>query len=446
MKAIIPIKILILLVLSGSAWGQQNTLSAKEAVVIALEKNFKVQIAEKQQQIAEMNNNWMEAGMFPTVTLNATFNSTIIDNTNNPFTFTPGVILNQGLTPSLVTNVNLFSGLAVHITKDRLEQLEEQSKGNALAVIETTIQDVLKAYYTASLQKERMQLFSTLKDYSRKRMEYYELKEKYAKTSSLELLQFRNQYLTDSTNFLMQEISWQNAMRNLLLLMNNDQEPDPTTFPELTDKLEIAFPLIDPEQSLADLKNNNQNLKNQYIALELQKTATQYQKSFLYPTLNFQAGVNPSWGWFRQLNVDNPMEIETQSVQYYGNFNLRYNLFNNWKTKRAYDVARIQEEIAVINTQQVEETLETTLRNLLAMYQIRTKLVDISQENLNYATKAYDLAKARFDMGTLTSIELETFRNNYQNTLMQHFENQFNKMDAFLEIYKMSGKLGLEYQ
>jgi outer membrane protein TolC len=156
--------------------------------------------------------------------------------------------------------------------------------------------------------------------------------------------------------------------------------------------------------------------------------------------------VNPSWGWFRQLNVDNPMEIETQSVQYYGNFNLRYNLFNNWKTKRAYDVAKIQEEITVINTRQVEETLETTLRNLLAMYQVRTRLVDISQENLTYATKAYDLAKARFDMGTLTSIELETFRNNYQNTLMQHFENQFNKMDTFLEIYKMTGKLGLEYQ
>jgi outer membrane protein TolC len=140
------------------------------------------------------------------------------------------------------------------------------------------------------------------------------------------------------------------------------------------------------------------------------------------------------------------LEIGTQSVQYYGNFNLRYNLFNNWKAKRAFDVAKVQEEIAELNTQQMENTMETTLRNLLSMYQVRSRLVEISEENLIYATKAYDLAKDRFDKGILSSIELETFRNNYQNTMMQHYENQFNKMDTYLEMYKMTGKLGLEYQ
>jgi outer membrane protein TolC len=422
----------------------QKTLSAKEAVRIALENNFKVQIAEKQVEIAEKNNNWMEAGMFPTVTLNASFNNAIQDNTQNPFTFTPGIIFSQGITPSLSANWNMFSGLSVFISRERLEQLQEQSKGNALAVIETTTQDVLKAYYTARLQKGRMELFNTLMDYSQKRMKYYEVKEKYAKTTSLEMLQFRNQYLTDSTNYLMQQISYENAMRNLMLLMNNSEEPDLTTLPELTDDLEIAFPLIDFDQALSDMTSNNQNLKNQYIALELQKTATQYQKSFLYPTLTFQAGVSPSKSWIREIQND-LFEAETQTLQYYGNFNLRYNLFNNWKAKRSYDVAKIQEEIAVLNTQSMEQTLKITLQNLMEMYKLRSKLVDISTENLNYATKAYELAQKRFELGTLSSIELATFQNNYQNTLMQHYENQFNKMDTFLEIYKMTGKLSLTY-
>lgn len=422
----------------------QKTLSAKEAVRIALENNFKVQIAEKQVEIAEKNNNWMEAGMFPTVTLSASFNNAIQDNTQNPFTFTPGIIFSQGITPSLAANWNMFSGLSVFISRERLEQLQEQSKGNALAVIETTTQDVLKAYYTARLQKERMELFNTLMDYSQKRMKYYEVKEKYAKTTSLEMLQFRNQYLTDSTNYLMQQISYENAMRNLMLLMNNSEEPDLKTLPELTDDLEIAFPLIDFDQALSDMTSNNQNLKNQYIALELQKTATQYQKSFLYPTLTFQAGVSPSKTWIREIQND-LFEAETQTLQYYGNFNLRYNLFNNWKAKRSYDVAKIQEEIAVLNTQSMEQTLKITLQNLMEMYKLRSKLVEISTENLNYASKAYELAQKRFELGTLTSIELATFQNNYQNTLMQHYENQFNKMDTFLEIYKMTGKLSLTY-
>jgi hypothetical protein len=39
-----------------------------------------------------------------------------------------------------------------------------------------------------------------------------------------------------------------------------------------------------------------------------------------------------------------------------------------------------------------------------------------------------------------------SFQNAYQNTLIQHFDNQFNKLDTFLEIYKMTGKLALEYK
>jgi len=313
-------------------------------------------------------------------------------------------------------------------------------------VIETTAQDVMKAYYTARLQKERMNLYSSLLDYSRERVAYYELKEKYGKSTSLELLQFRNQLLTDSTNYMLQKISYENAMRNLLLLMNNSEEPSAASFPELIDQLEIAFPLIEKDQAINDLLSNNQNLKNQYIALELQKTATHYQRSFLYPTLTFQAGVNPSWGWFRQLNVDNGLEMNTQSMQYYGNFSLRYNLFNNWKTKRAYDVAKIQEEIAELNTTSMEQTLKITMVNLLEMYVMRSRLVEISSENLDYATKAWDQAKKRFELGTITSIDLSVFENNYSNTLMQHYENQFNKMDAFLELYKMTGKIGLTYK
>lgn len=435
---------LFFILLIGNA-NSQTTLTAKDAVFIALENNYKIQVADKQVLIAEKNNTWSEAGLFPTVALNIAFNNTIQDNTNNPFTFTPGLILSQGISPTLSANWNIFSGFAVKISKERLEQLESQSNGNAIAIIESTIQDVLKAYYTAQLQKERIKLFGILKDYSRKRLAYYELKEKYAKSSSLELLQFKNQFLTDSTNYLVQEISYNNSMRNLLLLMNQTEEPVVESFPELTDDLSLILPLIDMSQAENDLIANNQNLKNQFIALELQKSATEYQKSFLYPTLSFQAGITPSHSWFRQLNGGN-LNIETQVVSYYGNFNLRYTVFNNWKTKRAVDISRIQEEIVGLNTESMEKTLKTTLKNLIDLYNVRSRLVAISAENLNYATKAWELSQKRFDLGTLSSIELSVFQNNYQNTLIQHYENQFNKIDTYLEIYKMTGKLGLEYQ
>lgn len=420
----------------------QTDLSAKEAVVIALENNYQVQIAEMQQLINEKNNTWSEAGMFPTVSLSVGNNNTIQDNTNNPFTFTPGIILSQSLNPSLNANWNIFSGFAVRISKTRLEQLEEQSSNNAMAVIETTIQDVLKAYYTAKLQEERKNLFKTVMNLSKERFKYYQLKEQYSGTTSLESLQFRNQYLTDSTNFLLQEISYKNSLRNLFILMNDSTQMDLNV--KLTDQLDLAIKEVDMASAKDEMLSNNKNLKNQYINLELQKTGTDLRRSFLYPTLSFQAGVNPGWNWIREIK-DDLFEAETNSLMYYGNLNLRYTIFDNFKNSRAVQVAKIQEEIAQLNVESMEQTLSSTLENLIELYKARVDLVNISSENIEYAKRALELAQRRFELGTINSIDLASFQNSYENTTIQHLENLYNKLDTYLEIYKLTGKIGLDY-
>ena len=432
----------VLLALSTVGISQRD-LSASEAVFIALENNYQILVSEKQHEINQKNNKWTEAGLFPTVTLSAAQNNTIQDNTNNPFTFTPGIILSQSIAPTLAANWNLFSGFQVKISKERLSQLEEQSANNAFAVIESTIQDVLKAYYTAQLQDDRKKLFKLILNLSRERFAYYELKEKYSSSNSLELMQFKNQYFTDSINFLMQEISHVNAMRNLGLLINDSTLTEGSF--SLTDKIDVAITSVDFAGAEEAMLADNRNLKNQYIALELQQTNTAFQRSFLYPTLSFQAGVSPSWSNIREIKND-AFEAETQSLVYYGNLNLKYTLFNNWKNKRAVEVSKIQEEIAELNVESMKQTLSTTLKNLIDLYNLRLQLVSISQENMVYAEKALELAQQRFNLGSINSIDLASFQNIYQNTMIQHYENLFNKLDTYLEIYKMTGKLGLEYK
>lgn len=433
--------LLVFIGLSSIGFAQRD-LSASEAVFISLEKNYQVIISGKQHSINELNNRWSEAGAFPTVDLTLINGNTIQDNTNNPFTFIPGIVLTQSINPSLTSNWNIFTGFAVRISKERLEILENQSANNAMAVIENTIQDVLKAYYTAQLQHDRKDLFKSVMELSKDKMHYYELKEKYSNANTLELMQFKNQYFTDSTNLLMQEISYDNSIRNLLLLMN-----DSTITAEglnLTDKMDIKVMDVDFSEAETEMYSNNQNLTNQYISLELQKTNTAFQRSFLYPTLSFQAGVQPGWSWIREIQ-NNAFQAETSNLSYYGNINLRYSIFNNWKNKRAVEVSKIQEEISTLNIENMKMTLSSTLQNLIALCKARVQLVSISQENLVYSKKALELAQERFAIGGINSIDLASFLNNYQNTLIQHYENLFNKMDTYLEIYKMTGKIGLEY-
>ncbi len=438
------IKVLfIIAVLTQQAFGQQN-LSAKDAVFQALANNYQIQIAHLQVDIAEKNNSWAGAGLFPTVQLGVGFNNAVQDNRNNPFTFTPGIIVNHALNPNLNLNWNIFSGFLVKISKERLEILEEQSKGNALLIIENTTQDVIKAYYTAQLQKNRMLLYKDIMAISAKRKKLYELKEKYASSSSLELLQFKNQYLTDSTNYLVQEISYKNSVRNMFVLMNGKDSVVDFENLVLTDSLNFDFPLLNKEEVISKMLASNQNLKNQYLSLELQQKQSELQKSFLYPTLSLSAGISPNYSWLSDLK--NPeFKAETEVIQYFGNLNLRYTLFDNWKNQRNIQLGKIQEEIAELNVASLELTLRASMTNLLDIYQSRSDLLSISEENLEYATRAWEMAQKRFENGTISSVDLSNFQANYQNTLIQHYQNQYNKLETYLEIFKMSGNLGLEF-
>lgn len=417
-------------------------LSAKEAVFISLENNYAVQISSAQQRIAKKNNSWSEAGLYPTIALNIGANTTIQDNTNNPFTFTPGVILSTNLSPNLSLNMNLFSGMAVRISKQRLAQIEAQSKGNALTVIESTVLDVLKTYYQALAQKEKLNVLNEMKKNSFERFKYYDLKNEIGTSNSLEALQFKNLYLSDSINATVQKISYENSLRNLFLLMNVPLNA--STLPNLTDEFTLEFPIINFEDALASLPNLNQELKNQYLALELQRTNTALQKSFLYPTLGLQAGFTPAKSWFRDLN-DPSLKVNTEVVVYNGGLNLRYNLFNNWKNKRAIEASKIQESIATLTYDNMRKSLESSLSGLINTYKANAELVSLAELNLDYTKQAWVLAEKRFNLGTLSSIELITFKNTFENQSLQYFDFVLTKIKTYLEIYKMTGKLKLDY-
>jgi outer membrane protein len=430
--------LLAVAILIGFSSNGQTPLSAKQAIELGLERNFQILIAEKNIEIAARNNKWSEAGMFPTISLNANYANAIQDNTNNPFTFTPGIILNTSLQPSLNLNWNLFSGFNVWITKQRLEQLENQSKGNAMVIIETTVSDIIKAYYTAVLHQEKLKLVKELVEFSRKQAKYYEIKEEYAGASSLESMQFKNQYFNDSINVLMQEMSFQNARRNLNLLMN---VPLDSAF-VLTDPIDFILPEINANQARNLLLSNNTNLKNQLINVELAELQTKIQRSFLYPTLTFQAGIQPNYSWVREIQND-LFSVNPQTMNYSASVALRYNLFNNWKTKRAVEVAKIQEQIAELRYDEMEQSMSNTLAAALELFAVRKQLVNLSGQNLDYADRLWKLANDRFSLGSVNSIDLMTIRNSYVNTRLTYLDNLYNRIESFFEIFRLTGNIGL---
>lgn len=423
----------------------QENLSVEDCVKTALENNYQIQIATQQKHIAEKNNKWSEAGLFPTVELTTQFGSSIIDNTNNPFTFVPGLIGTNQITPGGTVNWNLFSGGGVYMNKRRLSQLEEQSKGNALLLIENTIVDVMKAYYNALQQEEILEVLRKVHALSKQQLTYEKAKDSYGQSNSLTLMQVRNQVFSDSLNVMQQKISRNNAYRNLWLLMNVPEEQLLSDhFPKLSDAMDIPDFKLESDELIDAVRNNNQNLKNQWLNVELQKTNTAIQKSFLYPTISFQAGLTPAYSSFRALADDN-LNANTQQVTYFANVNVRYTLFNNWKNKRALDVSKIQERIANLNAEEMEKQVLVGAKELLQVYQLRTDLLTVAAQNVEFAQKAFDLGQDRYQLGQINSLELAQLQQSFVNAERDYSSIRLQRLESYLDLAQIAGMLKLGY-
>jgi len=146
------LKMLIVLLLSGFAINAQDSLSltAREAVDIALQTNLRVQIAKSDQDIARINNNWGNAGKWPTVIAN--INNTFSVNNLDQSLSNGSEIKRNGATNN-VTNANIganwriYNGMRVRATKERFEELEKVSDITFRQEITRLTYDVLITYY-----------------------------------------------------------------------------------------------------------------------------------------------------------------------------------------------------------------------------------------------------------------------------------------------------------
>lgn len=432
------------LILACSSFTQlyaQDDLTLSQAIEKALVNNYQIKIVKANLEIAETQNTWGMAGAIPTVSFNVNNTNTLSDNTNNPASFFPGVVLNDNLGATLDLSYTLFSGFGIRINKERFDQLEEQTRGNAIIAIETTIYDVIIAYYTAVTQQRKLDILREMLSFSKSKLEYHEIKNEIGGETSIDLLEFKNQVLTDSSNIVMQELSLKNSYRNLSLEMG---EPIESSF-NLIDKIEFDVPDATWGELYDYMIANNQNIKNQYINLELQKLNTEQKQAVYYPTVSLNLGLTPSVGRI-ELFGDQPFQTNTNSVNYYGNISLRYTLFNGYARQRNVEIARIQEEITQLQTDDLILTLSHNLRAIFDLYQAQSKVEDMSLERVSNGKQLWNMGVERYNIGKLTVFELNDIKLRYESAVITYYDRLLDLVKTHFDLMRITGTITQEYK
>ena len=176
----------------------QDTLSLSRAIAIGLKNNFDVQIEQQNIDIATNNNNWGQAGVLPTVNFITNASNSIVQRKPaNPFAVA-GRNISSSIPPQLDIQFVLFDGFLIRYNKQRLDEMERLSYGNAAFVMETAVQSIILGYYQALLEKERLKVFEVTQALSKERYKYVKLRKELGGAITFDVLQEQNNVLTDS--------------------------------------------------------------------------------------------------------------------------------------------------------------------------------------------------------------------------------------------------------
>ena len=429
--------IIIAFLSSFSALGQ-DPLSLKKAIEIGLQKNFDIQLTQKNVAINQIMNSWGEAGSLPQININVGQNNSISDQRNNPISFAPYLFQSSDVSGNLALNWTIFNGFGIQANKNKLEQLQIQSENTATLAIENTIHGIILSYYQAKMQKEQLNLIFNLIQLSKEKYDQQVLKSNLGVGVKFELLQYENNLLADSSSFYLQELAFRNSIRNLNLLMGVDIEKEWILSSEIKPELN--------DKDFNTLKNemlaNNTNIKNQFLNISLNQQDISIAKSSFYPNINLNAGTNTSTGILSTNDANAPIDnTPIRNLNYYANFTLNFRLFDGGKVRRAIKALEIQNEVNQTQLEQMQQQLILELSNTFALYQTRKKIFELNKKAFIASKENLEIARFKEKTGLINSFNFRDIEMNYLSSGVNLYQSSFDLLESNATLLKLTGKI-----
>jgi outer membrane protein TolC len=432
-----PTYIIVLLLLMLSipvASTAQRDITLAEAIGLGLANNYGIRIESSNVEIAKKQNNWQYAGAYPSLSFGFGFNNSL-NQRNDKYLETAQV------QPSMRLNWILFNGFAVRIQKGRFGILEDLSEGNSVLVIENTIQAIILGYYKIVLEKERLKVMKEVMDLSKDRYDYVQNRKDLGAGTTYELLQAKNAWLTDKSNYLNQQMIYRSAMRELGYLLGqkdvNEYSPADTLAPVLN------------SYTLADLKNkmesNNTTLKNQYLNLALLEKNIDYEKSARFPALTFSGGSNYNYYPEKMNDSYDNLQALNKTFSFYANFALSFNIYNGNRVHTNIKIAEIEKQVGDIRLDDMKHQLNNRLLNMYDLFEVRKELAIVAHENLETSKLNLEISTEKYKNGVINSFNFRDVQRTYLTTALYELSALYQLIASHIDLVRLTGGIITEY-
>ena len=429
---------------------QEKMLSKQEAVVLALENNFGIEIAKNQIEIADNNASVLNSGYLPTLTgtAGATYNN------NNTTTEFPGqldengnpradITLNgaesQRYNAGLSLNYTLFDGLGRLYSYKRLKEQYELTSLQARETIENTMLQMFSVYFEIARLTENRNVQKQALEISKQRITRSEYSFEYGQNTKLDILNAQVDFTNDSISFLNIEQQLANAKRDLNVVLNQNLNED-----YKVDTSIVFIPKIRITEFMDLAIRNNVAILQTESNLKINDYDIKVNKSGYLPTI----GLVGSYGWNRN---QNPPSAFLSGAIFPGTnsmansislgANLTWNLFDGGGTTVRVKNSKINYANQELLRKQVELEVNRDIQNALAIYENRLKIYRIQEQNVLTNQNNFERSREQFQIGGITSIEFRQAQINLLNAQTNKNLAKYDAKLAELQLLQLTGQL-----
>lgn len=413
----------------------QEIITPEKAMVLALENNYGIKLANTDIEVAKNNASILNSGYLPTLTGNAgtTFN---IDDTEAEFSDGRVTVLNDAessrYNASLNLNYTLFDGLGRAYNYKQLKETQQLTELQARETIENTILQLFTVYYSVAEVAENTNAIKQTLAISQDRIIRAGYQFDYGQSTKLEVLNAQVDINNDSISLMNFKQQLQNYKRDLNLVLGN------TLDNEFNIDTAVNFnTLYNKDELFEKAKTNNINLLKIDKSITINTLGVKSEKSAYLPTV----GLTGTYGWNKNNNNAASFVATSTNTGLSGGLNLSWNLFDGGSTITRVKNAKINLEAQNIQKEELMVTIERDFNNAWDNYQNKLNIYKLQENNILTAKNNFERTQEKFKLGQVNSIEFRQAQLNLLNAELSRNQAKYLAKLAELEMLQISGEL-----
>lgn len=424
---------LLLLICFISKVGKaQSILTVEQAVDLALKNNFDIQLSKNEMQQTANNNSLGNAGMLPTLTLNAsgsTANNATKQEFSNGLIVDKGGVKSQNISTGAYLSWTVFDGLKMFATHQRLKEMEAMGAINMKLKIENVLVEVMNCYYAIVKQKQVISGLKASIVVSEERLKIAQKKLEIGVADKTEVLQAKLDLSMQQTSLIKQLRLLNESKQNLNQLMVVALEQDFDVSDEIPLLNQFKY-----DELKTSITNKNSDLLLSQKSTSIAKYSIQETKATYLPKVNLNANYiftrNENQAGFSLLNQNLGLNLGVTAS---------WNIFNGFVTANNVKNAKLNLAYTTLQYESVKTQTQLNLLKAFKKHEEDLVILELEQANIVLAKENLDIVLERFKLGQSTSIELKVAQQSYEDAINNFADARYNGKLSETSLLKLSG-------